>query len=53
MNYTRGIHKGCVSKFQPEMRSIEFKAGMREDEAENDWSVNSIDKTGPVKLISK
>lgn len=53
MNHARGIHKGCVSKFQPKMRSIEFKAEMREGEAENDWSVNLIDKMGPVKLISK
>lgn len=53
MNHTRGIHKGCASKFQPEMRNIEFRAGMRKGEAEKDWSVNLIDKLGPVKLISK
>lgn len=40
MKHTRGIHKRCVSKFHPEMRNTEFKAGLRKGEAENDWSVN-------------
>lgn len=51
---TRGIHKGDVSEFPPEMRNSGGKAVVREgSEAGNDRSVDLIDKMGPMRLINR